>query len=435
MTNASSPIVLAAVLVAAYAGAPAPAAAQDTLRLPALHAAALAHDPRVRELDLLDQQSALRLRDLAVERLPQLSVTGEASHQSDVTSLPFAPAGAGATSQPPKDRWQAQLGAEQLLYDGGSASGRREVERARLAEAQAGVDVSQYRLKDEVNGSFFSAFLLQERSAELAALRTDLQAQLDVIRARVREGAALPGDTAAIGAELLRAEADSLEAASSRRAAIEVLERLVGDTITDADVLALPESSAGSIEVADSVRARPEFAQFARARERLARESALVAADRRPRAYAFAQAGYGRPGLNQFSDDPDAYWQAGVRVEWRPWNWGTTGRRREALELQQRITDADEAAFAESLGREVRADLSDIARLVSALDTDERIIGLREQVERQGRAQLAEGAITAADYVDLRTDVLDARVARQRHRVELAQRRIHYLTTLGLEPR
>jgi outer membrane protein TolC len=70
--------------------------------------------------------------------------------------------------------------------------------------------------------------------------------------------------------------------------------------------------------------------------------------------------------------------------------------------------------------------------LHAALDVDERIVLLREQVERQARAQLEERAITAADYVTVRTDLDDARVARLRHQIELAQAQAGYLTTLGI---
>jgi hypothetical protein len=83
----------------------------------------------------------------------------------------------------------------------------------------------------------------------------------------------------------------------------------------------------------------------------------------------------------------------------------------------------------------VQDELADMERLERALETDERIIALREQVERQARAQFEERAITAAAYVDARTDLQAARLLRQRHRVELARTRASYLTTLGIELR
>jgi outer membrane protein TolC len=143
----------------------------------------------------------------------------------------------------------------------------------------------------------------------------------------------------------------------------------------------------------------------------------------------------GRPGLDQFRTTSDVFWQAGVRLEWRPWTWRSAGRTGAALRLQQRILESDEQAFANSLARAVAADLEDIARLSNAVDQDERVVALRVAIERQARAQHDEGAITTADYVETRTNVLEARVTLQRHRVELAEARAHYLTTLGLTPR
>ena len=54
-------------------------------------------------------------------------------------------------------------------------------------------------------------------------------------------------------------------------------------------------------------------------------------------------------------------------------------------------------------------------------------------MERQARAQLAERAIPVSRYTDARTDVLEARVARARHRVELARAQTRYLLILGAE--
>ena len=41
--------------------------------------------------------------------------------------------------------------------------------------------------------------------------------------------------------------------------------------------------------------------------------------------------------------------------------------------------------------------------------------------------------MTAAQYVDRQTDLLTARITRAQHRVELAQARANYLTTLGVQ--
>ena len=410
--------------------------AQDTLRLANLQGATLARDPRAAQPALLRSASNLRLTSLDFERRPQLSVNGFALHQSDVTSLPISLPGTSVPT-PPKDRWQGTLDLQQMLYDGGSVSARQSLERARLAESAAAVDAALYRTRAEVNSAFFNAYMLQERAREVDALKGDLSARLNVARARVENGTTLARDTAIIMVELLRAEMSKRDALSSRGAALAVLARFAGRAIDSSAVLELPDLTADverarSEGRADVLRARPEFAQYRQSRARIDREAALTSVENRPRVVAFGQAGLGRPGYNQFRTDTDQLWQAGLRLEWRPWTWRSAERAHEVLQVQLRIVDTEEQALAEAVARAVESDIADVTRLREVLTTDEQIVTLRIDIERQAREQYAEGVLTAADYVETRTDVLEARLTLQRHRAELSQAEARFLTTLGL---
>jgi outer membrane protein TolC len=427
-----------AVAAAVLAALPANLGAQDTLDLASAQAAALRSDPRAGQRDLLRAASDLRLAVIGAGRLPSVAVRGFASHQSDVTRPSLGLPGI-TIAELPKDRWQTTLDVEQPLYDGGEVSRQRALERARHAEAEAGMDVALYELRSEVNAAFFSAFLLDQRAREFEALVTDLDARLTAVRARVDAGVALGRDAAEVEAELVRAELRRDEARASRRAALAVLSDLIGRTVDTAAVLALPEAAPertapGDPAAPGALRRRPEFEQLRRTRLRIDRQVEATSVENRPRLLAFGQAGVGLPGLDQFRRSSDAFWQAGVRLEWRPWTWRSAGRRAAALRLEQDVLRTEEAALGRRLGRAVALDLEDIARLEAALADDERIVALRTEVERQARAQYDEGAITTPEYVEARTDVLEARLELERHRVELAQARTRYLTTLGITP-
>lgn len=435
MTRFSLVISLSALAVVIPAGVEA----QDTLRVSQLQEAALRDDPRASQPELLRSASDLRLAVINSERLPQLSLNGRASHQSDVARPTFTIPGAGFPDLP-RDRWESTLDVEQLLYDGGDISRRRSLERARHAEAVAGVAVSLYGLRSEVNSAFFSAFLLQQRSAEYGALITDLDARLEAVRARVEAGTALSRDAAEVEAERVKATLQRDEAEASRRAALAILSDLVNRPIDTTAVLVLPTEEPEKREPATpsalaALRRRPEFEQFRLSRVRLEREAAAAASENAPRMSAFGQAGVGLPGLDQFRTTSDAFWQAGVRVRWQPWTWRSAGRTAEALRQEQRVLDTEEQALARGLRRAVATNLEDIQRLSAALAEDRRVVALRTEIERQARLQYDEGTITTADYVETRTNVLEARLTLQRHRVELAQSRATYLTTLGLAPR
>jgi outer membrane protein TolC len=415
------------------------ATAQDTLRLSTLQGAAVQADPRAEQYQLLRSATDLRLAVLSSGRLPQLGINGWASHQSDLTQPSVLNPSAGFPMLP-LDRWQSTLDVEQLLYDGGEISRRREVERARHAEVSSEIAVALYALRSEVNSAFFSAFLLQQRSAEYDALVTDLDARLAAVRARVEAGTALGREAAEVEAERVRATLQREEAQATRRASLAILSDLVSRTIDTTAVLVLPaeepeKTHPVSATGVAALRLRPEFERLRQTRLRLGREAALAGTENLPRLTAFGQAGVGLPGLDQFRTTSDAFWQAGVRVKWNPWTWRSAGRTAEALRMEQQVVDRDEQALARNLTRQVVSNLEDINRLAAALADDQRVVALRSEIERQARAQHDEGAITTADYVETRTDVLEARLALQRHRVELAQARATYLTTLGFVPR
>src|ERR671924_393706 len=70
------------------------------------------------------------------------------------------------------------------------------------------------------------ALPLQARGEELNLLIADLAARLEVLRVQVRQGAALPGDTAVLRAEILKAEQNRSEVAADYRAAVALVAEL-----------------------------------------------------------------------------------------------------------------------------------------------------------------------------------------------------------------
>lgn len=434
--NRSVIIALAAFTVCAFPSA-APAQqvrAADSLRLNDLQDRAVQHDPRTRQLDLLSSQSALRMQDIAASRLPTIGADAQGQYQSQVVTLPLQLPNGLSFPAPPHDTYDAHVGMQQPIYDP-TVGARRGVERAQLAASEASVQASTFALRQSVNEAYFSALLQQAQSAEQESAITDLQARRKVAASRVAEGAALRSETDMLDAELLRRRQAMAQLAASRDASLVVLSDLTGQTITSADALVLPDLSTEVARVRsnmDTLRARPEYKQFARSRDVLAQQQASLGAADLPRVSAFGRAGYGRPGLNPLSQEFSNYWLAGVQVEWTPWNWGATRRDREVLTLQKQIVATNEAAFQQSVRRGIAHDIASIDQLAQTFSDDDAIVALRERILRETGFRFSEGVVTSAEYVDRETDLLDARLARATHRVQLAQARANFLTSLGL---
>lgn len=435
MMNRRCLVIIVCTLAALPRAGQAQQATCDTLTLSAVQQLAAAADPRVHEITLQARATDLRVRNIKTERLPSLSFEGMAQHQSDVVTFPNVFPQFSDLIHPPHNTVDAYLRVQQSVYDATSRP-RRELEQAQLAESQARVRATLYQIRQDVNGAYFSAAQYQEREQELVLVITDLEARLKDANQRVRGGTALPSEAAAIEATLLQRRQDELEVRANRRAALEGLSKLTGRPYSDADILTLPNLSARVAEARTAlaeVRSRPEYAQFNKSRERLAAQEEVIDAQQKPRLSAYLRAGYGLPGLKQITNNFDAYWLAGVQVQWKPFTWGNAARDKEALVVQQQITSAEEAAFTRDLQRGFQRDLASLDRLDTTLAMDDQIVALRERIERETRIRFDERVVTAAEYLDRRSDVLEARLARARHRVELAQAQAQFLTTIGLE--
>lgn len=427
------PLVALAALVATLSAASplfAQGDAPSRLDLAALLAAADRHDPRSPQRELVARQSALRTRSLDSERLPSLQVTANGQYVSDVPSINGVP-------MVPYQQYDAYLVLRQRLWDPTRAP-RRALEDAQADEADARVRATLWQQRQQVSDAFFTVLALDAERETLRAALTDLEAQRQLVATRLAAGTALPAEGATLDAELLRRRQALDAIVTDRRATLDVLASLTGVSMPDAQALALPDLGAdlGATRAGiDTLRARAEFAQFEASRGVLNERARASTRQDLPRLIAFARTGYGRPGINPLARDFQQYWVAGLQLEWTPWNWGTSGRDAEVQVLQRDILRHDESAFADRLERAVTRDLALTERLTRSLASDDTIITLHAQVLAETERRFREGAATAAELVDRQTDLLTARIARDRHRVQRAEAQARILLTLGQEIR
>lgn len=435
---AGSALVIASAWISpAIATAQQVASRPDTVQLADLQSDAVQHDPRARQLQLLTAQSALRQQDIDATRLPTIGASAQAQYQSQVITIPFQLPNGATIPVPWRDTYDAHLSAQQPLYDP-TVNARRGVERAQLAASEASVRSSLFTLRQNVNDAYFGALLQQAQIEEQQVAITDLEAQRNVAADRVKQGMALPSEVEMLEAELLNRRQTVATLGAGRDASLVVLADLTGKRVMGASTLAIPDLAAEVTRARasfDTLSSRPEYTQFAMNRDVLRQQQASLGATELPKVSAFGRAGYGRPALDPLARDFSTYWLAGVQVDWTPWNWGTTRRDRDALAIQQQIVESDEAAFRQSVQRSVARDVAAMDQLQHSLTDDDTIVAVRERILRETGFRFREGVITSADYVSRETDLLNARLARAAHRVQLAQARANFLTTLGLEVR
>lgn len=427
-------VVVHSSIVMAQGGRPG---AEAPLDLATLQRLALDADPRAREFALQSEQTDLRLRNIQVERLPTVTALGMSQYQSDVPRAPFSLPNGQAIFTVSKDTYDLSVRVDQRLFDP-THQPRAALAEADRAASDARLRTTLYSVRDDVNTAFFTVALLQQQIGALGATLDDLEARSREMTARVREGTALAAESDVVEAAILQYRQQDAELRANRAAALARLSSLTGQPIAPDAELAVPDL-AGAVGQAraslETLRARPEYDQFARVRDQTARQQDVASASERPQLSAFGRAGYGRPGLNFINDQFETYALAGVQLQWKGWTWGSAARERQAIGLQGAIVSAEEAAFAQRLHRAADTELTTIDRLASTLPLDDRIVALRQSVDGVTRIRLNESAITASEYLDRHAELLGAQFAQARHRVELAQARAALLTMLGLEVR
>lgn len=398
----------------------------DTLTLARCYALAEAHSPLQTEQALHAAVAALDVQNLRAGFLPALTLSGQATYHSEVPRIDL-PLPGSAFPRPARDQYRAGLRAEQLVYDGGTTAGRVALARARRDQAQQEVAVELYHVRERVEAAYFGVLLQQARLASLASLEADLQARLGTVRVRIDGGVLLPASAEVLEVERIQLAQQQAEAEAHRRAALAVLGLLIGRPLPDETVLALPDPTAPAADAR-----RPEYAAFDRAKTRLDRQAALADRATRPRVSVFAEAAAGRPpGLDFFENRLTPFYTAGLRVAWQPWDWRTSEREREMLLLRRAMVEARADAFARDVAAAAEQQRREVARLEALLASDAALLERRRRITAEAAVRFENGALTATDFLLERNAEHRARLARDLHRVQLAQARARYLTLLG----
>ena len=169
------------------------------------------------------------------------------------------------------------------------AKARKRSSQARIASAEANVDVAIGEVLLEAKGLYYAAAIGEARARALTEASEDAKSLQDLVANRVKEGEAPEGDQLRTGVEALRAELDARSARSQAEGARASLNRFLLDALgtdftlsTDLDPRSLAMSPDDLVETAvsrnpsyRSALSRIESAKWSLSRERAARLPAL----------------------------------------------------------------------------------------------------------------------------------------------------------------
>ena len=415
--------VLLLISLLGYAGR---VGGQESVTITQCYEWARANYPQIHQMGLIDQTERYSLSNVGKAWLPQLSVSGKASYQSDVTKLPLD--GDKISSLLPgfeipslsKDQYQVVAQVDQTIWDGGKSAADKRIAEAEAAEQRQATDVDLYALEGRVDDLYFGILLLDERVAQTKLTLGLLRSNLDKVRSLQRNGAAMQSDADAVEAELLTVEQQLAQVEASRESYRRMLELFIGEELAGRALVRPDVAEPASFEAA-----RPELALFDAQAEKLAAQRRLVKSATRPRFGLFAQGYYGYPGMDYFESMMANDWSWNALVGFRmSWNFGAFYTKKNSLgklRTAQRQLDVQRDVFLFNTRLQTVEESGDIARLRRALADDDRIVQLRRAVREAAESKLRNGVIDTNDLLRKITEEATAATARSAREIELVK--------------
>lgn len=372
--------------------------------------------PVLQQKHMLEKVSALSVENLQTAWLPALNLNGQATYQSDVTSVPISLPNLTVPSAA-KDQYKMYVDFSQTIWDGGITRTLTMLEKQKLNSELQKTEVEMYSIQEKVNRFFFLKLKLQQSKAMLLSKTEVLTERRKQIESAVRNGVLLSSELDQLNAELIRLDQELIGNQTGEQTCMQALAVLTGKESSEFAELLLP---LGQLSLTEEIN-RPELKLFAQQRTVLDLSSDLLHKQRNPRFQGFGQLGYGKPGLNMLSNEFDTYYVLGVGMKWNITDWKKTQREKQSLQLQKQIVDTREADFRRNIRLASEPYLQEIEKLKQLLEKDAMLVELLEKITKTAASKLDHGTITVADYLrDLNAEVL-AKIAAEMHRVQLVE--------------
>lgn len=391
--------------------------------------------PEIRQYNLIAETEQYNISNAARAWIPQVVFSGQATYQSATPTYPEAfnqmiAASGLDMSGVRKDQYKVAIDVSQNIWDGGQSKANRAIVEAEAAEQRSRVDVSLYDLQSRIQNLYFGILLLDERVEQTETLIEVLDANLNRMRTYYKNGVAMQSDVDAIEAELLTARQTLGQVVASRASFRRMLEVFIGRPLTD-EKLTRP----AMVEVASRTSLRPELAMFDAQSNKLVAQRKAITTSVMPRFSAFAQGNYGYPGLDMFKSMVSSEWTlnaiVGVRMSWNFGAFYTQKNNLSKLDAAERQIAIQRDLFLFNTEMQTIQDDSEIARLQSALEDDNRIVELRRSVRMAAESRLENGVIDATDLLRKIADEATATLSRSTHEIELLQATYRLKTTLN----
>ena len=382
--------------------------------------------PQISEYDLIDAAQKYDIANAALSWVPQLSVSGKASWQSDVVEMPFDMK--EFKFDIPHDQYGITADISQQIWDGGSSASRRELAVKGAEVKRRQLDVNMYSIRSKVQSIYLGIILLDKQLELNELLFSSLERSLEETAALLDGGLACTSDLDQIRVKLLDCRQQKTSLETDRKSYVRMLSLLTGTELADASFV---EPEPRLPDAGDSDITRPELLLYDAQLAQVEAQRRQLNTAFQPRLNLNLQAGYGRPGLNMLSGQFDPYFVAGLKLQWNFGALYTLRNDRRKADTDAARIELSRRSFLLNTSVEAEQKRSELAKAADVLAQDDRIIELRQSILESARTRYREGVIKMNDYLGFLDDEFKARVNRSLHSVQYIKALLDLEDTLG----
>lgn len=383
--------------------------------------------PMIKQKDLISKSKDFNISNVWKGYYPQLTVSAQASYQSDVTTIPISLPGMKIDALT-KDQYKVTADLSQTLYDGGVMTSQADIYSTNAVIDNHKNDIELHRVKEQVTQIFFGILLLDEQQVQINIVRKDLNASLSKLTGALKGGTAIQSNIDVLKAELLKTDQKEIEIKSSRKAYIDMMGLLINKQLQDDAGFEKP----ASLPISDAVEiSRTELKLYSAQEQLMKDQEGLVNSKILPKANLFFQGGYGKPGLNMLKNEFGFYYVTGLRFSWALSNVYTFSNEKELLELNKNSVGLQKETFLLNTKLSIKQQLREIEKLKELISKDKQIITIKASIKETSKSQLENGIITSSDYL---RDLNEADQAMQNlllHMIQLLKAEQTYQLTIS----
>jgi outer membrane protein TolC len=383
------------------------------------------HYPLLKQLELIAKTEAYSVGNAAKGYLPQLNISGQATYQSEVTTIPIHIPGMNIP-QMSKDQYKLYGEATQLLFDGGMIRQQQESLKPSSGIETQKVEVELYKLKERINQVFFGILVLKEQIQQNELLKKDIQLGIGKTTAAIQNGVALKSSLDILQAELLKVKQRSTELKFTLKGYADMLGLFINRALDERTIFIKPKPAVKALTVL-----RPELQLYDLQRRNMDVQEKIIRAKNLPRFNLFFQGGLGRPALNMLSNELETFAIGGVRLSWSLAGLYTKKGEKAILELNRKNIDLQKETFLLNTNFTLKQQDAELSKLGELLSADDEIIQLRTRTKNTFYAQLTNGVINSNDYLREVNAEDQARQNKILHEVQLLLAQYNQQTTTG----